>query len=76
MTTVGADVEALRQLAQMFTDNLVEADRRCNSNDQLAAKFQAAGSGEDAESFKADWHGHLMASSTTQRPSFPTPPPR
>jgi hypothetical protein len=59
MTTVGADVEALRQLAQMFTDNSskLTGDVIPTINSRLNSSGWV---GEDAESFKADWHGHLM----------------
>lgn len=59
MTTVGADVEALRQLAQMFTDNSskLTGDVIPTINSRLNSSGWV---GEDADSFKADWHGHLM----------------
>ena len=59
MTTVGADVEALRQLAQMFTDNSskLTGDVIPTINSRLNSSCWV---GEDADSFKADWHGHLM----------------
>lgn len=59
MTTVGADVEALRQLAQMFTDNSskLTSDVIPTINSRLNSSGWV---GEDADSFKADWHGHLM----------------
>ena len=59
MTTVGADVEALRQLAQMFTDNSskLTGDVIPTINSRLNSSGWV---GEDADSFKAAWHGHLM----------------
>ena len=59
MASVGADVEQLRALAQLFGDKATSLEDVVNSiNGQL---HSAGWVGEDADTFKADWDSNLTA---------------
>ncbi len=59
MASVGADVEQLRALAQLFGDKATSLEDVVSSiNGQL---HSAGWVGEDADSFKADWDSNLTA---------------
>ena len=59
MASVGADVEQLRALAQLFGDKATSLEDVVNSiNGQL---HSAGWVGEDADAFKSDWDSNLTA---------------
>ena len=59
MASVGADVEQLRTLAQLFGDKATSLEDVVSSiNGQL---HSAGWVGEDADTFKADWDSNLTA---------------
>ena len=59
MASVGADVEQLRTLAQLFGDKATSLEDVVSSiNGQL---HSAGWVGEDADTFKADWDSNLIA---------------